>query len=323
MKNYQPLTQDDRTIIYTLCKENYSKTYIANFLGRSTSTITREIKRNSGDKGYRYKQAQMKSEARKSLSSKSKKWNSDLELKVKILLQENYSPEQISKRLYLEKNISISHERIYQFIRNDRKSGGELYLHLRQGKKKRRKSYGSRATKGSRIKNRVPIRERPEYINDRSEFGHWEADLIIGKGHKKAMITLVERKSGFTIIKKVESKNAELVATEMNKAFKPFAHIIKSITFDNGLEFANHKEVAITIKCDTYFADPYSSWQRGTNENTNGLIRQYFPKGSDFDNYTDRDVSNVMYSLNNRPRKRLAFFNPYEILYNTSVALVN
>ncbi len=167
----------------------------------------------------------------------------------------------------------------------------------------------------------MSISQRPDYIKKRSTVGHWEGDTIIGKNHKKAMITLVERKHGYTVIEKVESKKSELVAEKICKALSKYKNQVKSITFDNGLEFAAHEMISKTLKCKIFFADPYSSYQRGTNENTNGLIRQYFPKGSDFDKYSGNDINRVMNSLNCRPRKRFDYYTPMERFLKKGVAL--
>lgn len=317
---HQQLTLDERAMIYGFCKAGFSNIEIAKELGRHKSTIGREIKRNRGMKGYRPKQANEIAKERKQSSYKAIKWTLELEQKIKLLIKENWSPEQISDRLKEMEDIFISHQRIYQFIVEDKKAGGELYKHLRQGNKKRRKKYGKNASKRGQIKNRVSIKERPADVEDRLECGHWEGDAIIGKNHKKAMITLVERKYGFSIIEKVESKNSELVAAKIIEAMSKYKHMVKSITFDNGLEFAGHEAIAKALKCKIYFAEPYSSWQRGTNENTNGLFRQYFPKGSNFDNYSKRDIRYAMESLNNRPRKRLGFYTPNELFLKKRVA---
>lgn len=319
---YQQLTLKERTMIYAFCKANFSLTEIAIELKRHKSTISREIQRNSGKRGYRPKQANEKAMERKQKADKAHKWTIKIEEEVIRLLKKKWSPEQISESLKLRKDISISHQRIYQFVEEDKASGGNLYVHLRQGNKKRRKKYGKNASKRGQIQNRVPIGQRPKHIETRSTTGHWEGDTIIGKNHKKAMITLVERKYGFTVIEKVESKNSELVAKKICNALSQYKNKVKSITFDNGLEFASHEIISKTLNCAIYFADPYSSYQRGTNENTNGLIRQYFPKGSDFNNYSDEEVSRVMESLNNRPRKRLGFYTPTERFLNKGVALI-
>jgi len=318
---YQQLTLEERSMISGFCKAGFSITEIAIELDRHKSSISRELKRNKGNRGYRPKQANQLSYERKHASYKATKWTKELELKVETLLKRKWSPEQISERLDKQKNISISHQRIYQFVDENKINGGTLYTYLRQGNKKRRKKYGKNTTKRGQIQNRVPIKERPFDIEKRLEYGHWEGDTIIGKNHKKAMITLVERKGGFTIIKKVESKNAKTVAKKMIQSMSKYKKLVKTITFDNGLEFADHEVVAKALKCKIYFADPYSSYQRGTNENTNGLIRQYFPKGSDFDNYSNKQIKDAMDCLNNRPRKRLGFCTPNEMFLKKVVAL--
>jgi len=318
---YQQLTLEERTMIYGFCKVGFSITEIAVELNRHKSTISREIKRNTGKRGYRPKQANEKASQRKQLAYKAVKWTPNIENMIIKLLKEEWSPEQISAWLKTHKNISISHQRIYQFVEEDKASGGSLFKKLRQGNKKRRKKYGKNSLKRGQIQNRVPISERPDYIDRRSTIGHWEGDTIIGKNHKKAMITLVERKYGFTIIEKIELKNSELVAETICKMLSKYKSIVKSITFDNGLEFASHDLISKKLKCRIFFADPYCSYQRGTNENTNGLIRQYFPKGSDFDLYSAREVRRVMNRLNSRPRKRLDFFSPMEKFSKIGVAL--
>jgi IS30 family transposase len=312
---YQQLTLEERSMICGFCKAGFSNNQIAQELGRHKSTIGRELKRNKGMKGYRPKQANEMAKERKQTSDKAIKWTPECEDKIVTLLKENWSPEQISHRLKKDGSICISHQRIYQFIREDKAKGGTLYTHLRQGHKKRRKKYGKSTSKRGQITNRVSIHDRPAHIDERLECGHWEGDTIIGKNHKKAMITLVERKYGFSIIEKVESKRSDHVAAKIIEVMSRYKDKVKTLTFDNGLEFAEHEAIAKGLECSIYFANPYSSWQRGTNENTNGLFRQYFPKGSDFDTYSEIDVTYAMDSLNNRPRKRLSFFTPNELFF--------
>ena len=318
---YQQLTYEERVLIYGYCKAEISIADIAKKLKRDKSTIYREIKRNRGQKGYRYKQAQEKYQERKSNSYKNNKWTDSLENLVTIYLQEEqWSPEQISGRLKAL-NISISHQRIYEFIVSDKISGRTLYKHLRQGQRKRRKKYGKKTATRGKITNRTPISKRPEYIEKRSTYGHWEGDTVIGKNHKQAIITLVERKGGYCIMGKVSSKNAELVSQKIEEMLSPYKTLVKSITFDNGLEFAAHEKVSKELNCKIYFADPYCSYQRGTNENTNGLIRQYFPKRTEFEKLTDDEIKTVEKKLNNRPRKRLGFKSPNDKLLKQFVAL--
>jgi len=312
---YQHVNQEERYLIYSYCKANFTKAEIARKLKRSKSTITREFQRNSGKKGYRPMQAHELAISRNKTSYKKVKVTKKIKKLTDLYIKEKWSPVQVSERLKLLMNISISHQTIYELVYEDKYFGGKLYTYLRQGKNKRRKKYGKISTKRGQIRNKRPINTRPKYIDKRSTYGHWEGDTIIGKNHQKAMITLVERKSGFVIIEKVESKNADLVAEQIIKVLKKHRDIVKTITFDNGLEFAAHEEIEKQLKCKVYFADTYSSYQRGTNENTNGLIRQYFPKGSDFNLYSQRDVKYAMKKLNDRPRKRLGFFTPKEKLF--------
>lgn len=312
---YQQLTYEERILLYMYCKEEFSIAKIALKLKRDKTTIYREIKRNSGERGYRFLQAHKKSEDRKRNSYKKCKWTEGIENLIVIYLQEEqWSPEQISGYLKKQLNISLSHQRIYEFVVSDKISGGVLYKHLRQGNKKRRKKYGKITATRGKIPNRTSITERPEYIEKRSTYGHWEGDTIVGKNHKQAIITLVERKGGFCLMGKVPSKNSEIVALKISEMLIPFQSQVKSITFDNGLEFASHEEISKKLKCKTYFADPYSSYQRGTNENTNGLIRQYFPKGTKFETLTDDEIKKVEKKLNNRPRKRLDYKKPNDFI---------
>lgn len=319
---YQQLTYEERILIYGYCKEEISIPDIAQKLKRDKSTIYREIKRNRGQKGYRYKQAQEKHQERKMTSYKHSKWTISIENLVTVYLQEDqWSPEQISGYIKRTLNISISHQRIYEFILSDKLDGGVLYRHLRQGLKKRRKRYGKITATRGKITNRTPISDRPEYVEKRSTFGHWEGDTVIGKNHKQAIITLVERKGGYCIIEKVTSKNADLVSQKILEMMMPYRALVKSITFDNGLEFAAHEKLSKELNCKIYFADPYCSYQRGTNENTNGLIRQYFPKGTKFIKLMDKNIKAVEKKLNNRPRKRLEFKSPNDTFLKQFVAL--
>ncbi len=310
---YQQLTLEERAMIYGFCKARFSIIEIAEEMNRNKSTISRELRRNRGKKGYRPKQANEKARMRKEGSYKRTKFTKSIRMLVKQKIQQQWSPVQISEWLKKFKGIFISHERIYQFIRENRATGGTLYVHLRQSNRKRRKKYGSNVSKRGKIQNRVSISERPDYVDKRTTCGHWEGDTIIGKNHKGSMITLVERKYGWTEIIKVKSKNASLVSRAISKTLRKYKPLVKSFTFDNGLEFADHKTIAKELKCKIYFAEPYSSWQRGTNENTNGLIRQYFPKGSDFSLFSKKNIRFVVSRLNNRPRLRLDFYTPKQL----------
>ena len=226
----------------------------------------------------------------------------------------DWSPEQISGHLRQEAGFQISHERIYQHVWSDKLAGGELYRHLRHSHKKRRKQYGSQDKRGQ-IRNRVSIDERPEVVLEKSRIGDWEIDTMIGKNHQGALITIVERVSKFTLIKKVDSKQADVVTQATIALLEPYVDKTLTITADNGKEFAKHETIAQALNTNVYFAHPYRSWERGLNENTNGLIRQYFTKGSSFENITNFEIEKVMNRLNHRPRKSLNFRTPHAVFF--------
>jgi IS30 family transposase len=242
---------------------------------------------------------------------------------VKRLLHEDWSPEQISLWLASEMHISISHEWIYQFVLQDKRQGGRLYRHLRC-QKQRRKRYGSYSRRGC-IANQVSIDDRPEIVDQRLRIGDWEADTIIGKGHSGAIVSLTERKSRLTLIAKVARKSATEVKQAIVRLLKPVTDAVHTLTSDNGREFAYHEQIASELDLDFYFAHPYSSWERGANENANGLIRQYFPKHRDFSDITDKEIKAVMDKLNNRPRKCLGMKTPNQVFFgiNPPVALAS
>ena len=231
-------------------------------------------------------------------------------MKEKLLL--DWSPEQVSGYAKKYNLFSISHERIYQFILKDKRSGGKLYTHLRHQHKKYRKRYGSPVRNGP-IKNRRSIDERPAIVNEKKRIGDWEIDTIIGGERKQAIVTIVERVSKKVVLKKVEAKTAELVSNVTINGLKEFPGFVFTITGDNGSEFAFHEKISKELNAEFYFAHPYSSWERGLNENTNGLIRQYLKKGCDFSDITDETLVFIADNLNNRPRKNLDYATPNEI----------
>ena len=240
-----------------------------------------------------------------------------------MALREDWSPEQVSLWLRSNRGIRISHEWIYQYVLNDKLSGGDLYHHLRC-QKIRRKRYGAYSRRDQLI-NRVSIDERPPIVDRRCRIGDWELDTIIGKGHKQAIVSLTERKSRLTLIRKVGHKSADKVASAILHLLKPLTHRLHTMTSDNGKEFARHETIADRLKARFYFAHPYASWERGLNENTNGLIRQYFPKRHDFTTITQDQIDRVMDKLNNRPRKCLGMKTPNQVFFgiNPPVALVS
>lgn len=310
MPSYNRLTGDNRIELYALKKAGLSQKAIAAQLDVHPSTINRELKRNTGLRGYRPKQAQRLARARKAQAHSHRisqaTWES-----VDAMVEKDWSPEQISGHLKVNGEPSVSPEWIYQHIYADKRQGGTLYTHLRC-QKKRRKRRGSTERRGQII-GRVCITERPAIVESRSRIGDWEADTVIGKQGGAVLVTLAERKSRFSMIVKVENKTAAAVSAAITKAMTPHAANVHTLTYDNGKEFAYHQQVSDGLEAQGYFAHPYHSWERGLNENTNGLIRQYLPKGKSFDDLTDHEVQIIMDRLNNRPRKCLGFRTPNQV----------
>jgi len=318
MKTYNQLTYGERCQIYVLNKTGNTQTAIANTIGVSQSTISRELKRNTGLRGYRHQQADNMSTKRRLSAVRSIKMTPDMIRSIDSKLRKEWSPEQISGWLRREKNTVISYETIYQHIWRDKRLGGTLFQYLRrQGKRyqSRRKTYAGRG----HIKNRVSIDERPTIVEEKSRVGDWEIDLVIGKGHSGALVTIVDRATSFTVSKRVNSKSAKEVTAATISLLKPYT--VLTITADNGKEFAYHEEMTEALGAPVYFADPYSSWQRGLNENTNGLLRQYWPKCTDFKTVSPREVVSVITLLNTRPRKKLNYKTPAEKMAEHVAAL--
>ncbi len=314
MSYYIQLTQEERYHISVLCKEGYSKTDTARKINRHISTISRELNRNTGKKGYRPRQAQEKALIRRYTSRKAIKFTDKVRQIVDKKISEQYSPDQISGKLKMS-GIHISHEWIYQYLLDDKRNGGQLYKNLRHSHRKRKKRYGSREKRGQ-IPNRVSIDKRPEIVDARRRIGDWEAGTIIGCNHKGAMVTLVERKSKYTLIRKINRKTSLLLNNAVSELTKNIKERFVTMTVDNGSEFAGHEKITSKLGVDVYFAHPYHSWERGLSENTNGLIRQYFPKKTDFREVSDKEVLLVQHRLNNRPRKTLGYLTPNEVFNN-------
>lgn len=308
MRNYKQLSPAQRYQIAILNKAGKNQKEMAELLGVSRSTMCRELKRNRGKKGYFPKQAQIKADNRRTQATKALKMTAAVIVEIEEKIRLDWSPEQVSGVL----KTTISHERIYQHIWADKCRGGTLYQHLRHSNKKRKKRYGSKDKRGQ-IRNRISIDERPEVVAQKTRIGDWEIDTVIGKNHQGALVTIVDRVSKFTLIKKVASKHAEVVTEATILLLQPYQDKTLTITADNGKEFAGHQKIKEQLNADVYFAHPYRSWERGLNENTNGLIRQYFTKGSSFENITDDEVEAVMLKLNHRPRKTLHFKTPHEV----------
>lgn len=316
MKQYTQLTEGERNQIYALNKQGFSANAIARLMKRSQSTISRELARNTGKRNYRPQQAQKLTEERRTKASSGSRISKGAEAYIlEKLINFQWSPEQISGRIKIDLDERVSHEWIYQYIYTDRKNGGELHKNLRHGKKQRKRRCNPSPDRAGRghIKNRRDIDERPSYVEDRMAFGDWEIDTIIGKGHSGAAVTIVERKSRFAILIPLQNRKADIVAAETIKVLKSTQASVKSITADNGKEFAHHELVSKELTLNYYFAKPYHSWERGTNENTNGLIRQYIPKNASILDVTTSDAQRIMDKLNNRPRKTLDYQTPAEV----------
>lgn len=319
--NYSQLTENERYQIYILNKAKYSQKEIAEFLNRAPSTISRELRRNIGKRGYRPLQAQRKSDERRATARKAYKLTSQVRMWISQLLKQELSPQQVVDYLSKNKKVYLHHETIYQLIYDDKAQGGDLFTHLRVASKAYRKRYGHYDRRGV-IKNRTSIDKRPAVVNRRNRVGDWEGDTIVGKGRKSALLTLVERKTLYTIIVGLKGKNADSLAEAAIHTMSHLKEKVKTITFDNGLEFAAHEKIAQGLDTKVYFAHPYASWERGINENTNGLIRQYFPKDTDFNQVTKGEIEFVMDRLNNRPRATRNGRSPNEMFMGLQVDLL-
>jgi IS30 family transposase len=318
MRFYTQLTREQRYQISALLKMEHNHTEIAGLLHVHKSTVGRDINRNRGRRGYRPRQADQKACNRRKTPRRIVRIQWD---EVDALLRQDWSPEQVSGWLKTQEHKSVSHEWIYQHILADKHSGGDLYRHLRC-QKQRRKRYGCYDRRGT-LPNRVSIDKRPEIVNSRQRLGDWEVDTVIGKGQQQAIVTLTERKSRLGLIRKVDQRTAQAVKEAILVLLQPWMAQTHTLTSDNGKEFALHQQIAEQLQATFFFSHPYSAWERGANENMNGLLRQYFPKAQSFKTVTDDQITSAMHRLNNRPRKTLAFRTPFEVFSElSSVALV-
>ena len=314
MSQYKQLTKEQRCQIYALKKRGFSQRDIALDLECHQSTISRELKRNTGLRCYRYQQAQTLTIARRRQACKPSKMTPERICEINKFITENdWNPEVISGYLFKTEGFKISHESIYKHIWKDKKQGGTLYLHLRrQGTKYQKRSNGK--TSRGQIIGRISIDDRPQIVADKTRLGDWEIDTVIGKGHSGALVTIVERVSKFTLSAQVANKTAELVTAATIALLLPYKDVVHTITADNGKEFAYHQQITEALSCAVYFCHPYHSWERGLNENTNGLLRQYFPKSTDFKQVSKFEVDKAVNKLNNRPRKTLKFETPQYLM---------
>jgi transposase, IS30 family len=317
--SYSQITSEERYTLGVLRKQGYSNAQMARALDRHRSTIGREFCRNSThpDGAYRPQRAQEASNGRRSRSRRKSPFVAEDWFIIEDLIRADLSPEQISGRLALEGVLAISHETIYKHIWTDQLNCGQLYRHLRQ-RLKYRKRYGKYERRG-RLPGKRPISERPASVELRTEFGHWEMDTVSGAGSTHCVVTLVERFTGFVLIGLLPDHTKAALNRRVIPMIKRFRHLFKTITVDNGTEFHGYEEIERATGVTVYFATPYHSWERGTNENTNGLIRQYLPKGASMKNLTQSRCNQIAAILNHRPRKRLGFLTPTERLQDLAL----
>lgn len=309
---YHHLSQQERYIVGTMRSTGKSQRAIALELGRSPSTICRERKRNvtRHDGGYRAEKAHSYAKTRRRKSKEEKldalQWGA-----VEELLREEYSPDLAAQRLAAQGDFEISHETVYKHVRRDKADGGVLWKHMRIMSKVGRKRRGSPVTRG-KMAGKKRISERPEAANERDEIGHLEGDTVIGSDKRHCVLTKVDRTTGYKAIEKMTARSKEQANAAMARAIAKLYFPVKTITLDNGTEFHGFKEIEHAHAVQIYFATPYHSWERGTNENTNGLIRQYIPKGKDMKSVNQRECDKIARKLNNRPRWRLGYETPVE-----------
>jgi len=313
-KSYHHLIRDQRSQIYALKSNGLEQQDIAAHLGVHPSTISRELNRNRGERAYRFHQADtFATERRAAASSEPKRMIPGVVKIIEEKIQEKWSPEQISGRLKLEEGICISHESIYQHVWADKQQGGKLYTHLRHSGKKYNKRSSDKAGRGC-IPNRIDIKERPAVVEEKSRLGDWEGDLIIGAKHQGAILSIVDRKSKFTLLGKLKNKAADGVVKATKDCFDRLSDpIVHTIAYDNGKEFSSHELISELLDAQCYFATPYHSWERGLNEHTNGLVRQYLPKSTDLSAVTAKEIQKIENALNDRPRKILSYWTPKEM----------
>jgi transposase, IS30 family len=315
---YKQIALIERHMIKILLDSNFSFIDIAQKLKRSESSIRREVKRNTPKRGqgagiYNPDKAQIKTDLRHKSKNKHRKLTSEIKAEVLLKLGNEWSPEQISGRAAKEGTAMVSHETIYKLIYEDRRNGGQLFMHLRRKHRTRRKRKNRYENRGI-IQNRVFIDKRPESANTKSTIGHFEGDTIIGKDHKGAIVSLTEMKTKYQLMFKVQERSADTVQNAIECLLSKHYPWAQTLTVDNGKEFANHQSLEKNLGINVFFCDPYSPWQRGLNENQNGLIRQYIPKSTSFETLNSHDIETIATRLNNRPRKTLGYETPREAL---------
>lgn len=314
---YQQLTSEERVVLSTLKLQGLSMQKIADSMGRHRSTLYRELERNRCfhiDGSYRPSKAQRRTTARRRRSRRNSHYSDDDFKVVRKLLRKKYSPEQITGYLRRLKQPCFSHETIYLYIWRDKADGGNLWTHLRQSPKLRRKRYKAYDSRG-RLADKRHITERPKSVETRRYKGHWEIDTVMGKGSTDCIVTLVERKTGFLMIGKLKDRSTRSLNKKTKRLISRDPLLFKTITANNGTEFHQYKNIEAHSEVKFYFANPYHSWERGSNENANGLIRQYIPKGTSMEHLTQQQCDHIANELNSRPRKRLQYHSPSELYY--------
>jgi IS30 family transposase len=313
--SYHRVTQEDRIKIHCLLQQGKNQTQIAEALSKDKSTISREINRNKGLRGYRYAQAHNFALARQQEKYCPLKMDEEMILLIKERLVKKWSPEQISGRLKLEGRRFVCAETIYKFIYQDKKDGGDLWKNLRRSHRQRKSRFPSQERRGV-IKDAIPISKRSAKANERTRVGDWERDTMLGKDRRCSILALVDRKTRFNKFKKLNRRLAPKVTAATVKVLKGLP--VKTITNDRGLEFSDHKKCSSKLNVKIYFCDPYSSYQRGTNENRIGILRQYFPKKMDLKDVTNQAIKKIEFEINNRPMKCLDWRTPYEVMMKKS-----
>jgi len=314
--NYRQLTSEERYLISAFRIEGHSQARIAARLGRAPSTISRELGRNRcpADGRYRPSKAHDRARWRRSRARRNQRFSQrDLAL-VERRVRQDWSPEQIAGRLRADGLLSISHETIYRHVWDDRARGGDLYRHLRCSPKQRRKRYGAYDSRG-RLAGKRPLSDRPASVETRQRIGHGEIDTVMGQGSRDCIVTVVERKTGFAVIGKLQARTTDELNARTIQLLRRHSGRFRTMTADNGTEFHSYPKIEKATGVRFYFAAPYHSWERGSNENFNGLVRQYLPKRTSMADLTQQQCNAIATKLNRRPRKRLGYRTPEECFY--------
>ncbi len=312
--SYHQITFEERYMLGLLRRHGLSPAAIARMLGRDRSTIVREVRRNrsTSDETYRPQLADWYARGRRSRSRRNRRFATDDLQRVRTYLAEQWSPEQIAGYLRRHGILRISHETIYRYIWADKRAGGELYRQLRGARKRRRKRYGRYDSRG-RLAGKRPITARPAAVERRTQVGHWEIDTMLGARQAgPCVLSLVERKTGYVVIGKLTARTTRAVNRRATPLIRRQRRPVRTITADNGTEFHGYAAIEHATAARCYFATPHHAWERGTNENTNGLLRQYLPKGKSMASLTQHHCNRIAAKLHRRPRKRLGYRTPEE-----------